>query len=86
MVLTNPTTPTAKALADQLLAERDVIERYFQQRNALQSRVRAYEEKFGISSTEVHEAIESGQLQETLEVTKWIIDFERLSRAKTIDQ
>lgn len=84
MVLTNPTAPTSKELSDQLLAEREVIERYFEQVNTLRSRVLAYEEQFGILSSEVHEAIDDGRLQETLEVCKWIIDFERLSRATKI--
>lgn len=84
MVLTNPTAPTAKELADQLLAEREVIERYVEQVNALRSRVLAYEEQFGIPSSEVHEAIDDGRLQETLEVCKWIIDSERLARATKI--
>lgn len=84
MVLTNPTTPTSKELADQLLAEREVIERYFEQVNTLRSRVLAYEEQFGIPSSDVHEAIDDGRLQETLEVCKWIIDFERLTRATKI--
>ncbi len=85
MVLSNPTAPTAQELADQLLAEREIIERYFAQVNALRSRVLAYEAQFGIPSSEVHEAIEDGRLQETLEVCKWIIDFERLTRALKID-
>ncbi len=84
MVLTNSTTPTAKEIADQLLAEREVIERYVEQVNTLRSRVLAYEEQFGISSAEVHEAIEDGRLQETLDVCKWIIDSERLARATKI--
>ena len=81
MVLIKTTTPTAQSHAEQLLAEREVIRRYFEQMNALRSRVLAYEEQFGIPSSEVHEAIESGRLQETLEVTHWIIDFERYQRA-----
>ena len=44
----------------------------------LRSRVLAYEEQFGIPSSDVHDAIEDGRLQETLEVCEWIIDFERL--------
>ncbi len=84
MVLTNPTTPTSKELADQLLAERDVIERYVEHVNTLRSRVLAYEEQFGIPSCDVHEAIEDGRLQETLEVCKWIMDFYRLTRATTV--
>ena len=81
MVLTNPTAPTAKALADQLLAEQAVIKGYVEELVALRSRVLAYEEQFGIPSSEVHEAIEDGRLQETLEVCDWIMDFEVLEQA-----
>ncbi len=86
MVLTNPTTPTAKALADELLAECDVIKRYVEQMDELRSRVLACEERFGIPSSEVHEAIEDGRLQETLEVCEWLMDVYMLERAKTIGQ
>jgi hypothetical protein len=86
MVLTNPATPTTKELADQLLAERDVISRYVERIDKIRSRVLACEEKFGIPSSQIHEAIESGQLYETLEVCEWIIDYELLSRAKSIGQ
>jgi hypothetical protein len=86
MVLTNPTSPTAKALADQLLAEQAVIKRYVEELAALRSRVLAYEEQFGISSSEVHEAIEDGRLQETLEVCDWIMDIEILQWSKSVGQ
>ena len=84
MVLTNPTTPTAQERADQLLAECETIRRYVELMNTLQARVLAYEEQFGIPSSDVDEAIESGQLQETLEVTNWLLDIYLLSRAKTV--
>ncbi len=86
MVLTNPTTPTAKALADELLAECDVIKRYVEQMDELRSRVLACEDRFGIPSSEVHEAIEDGRLQETLEVCEWLMDVYMLEQAKTIGQ
>ena len=86
MVLTNPVTPTAKELADRLLAEQDVIRRYVEELAALRSRVLAYEEQFGIPSSEVHEAIEDGRLVETLEVCEWIMDFEILQWSKSIGQ
>ena len=86
MVLTNPTTPTAKALADQLLAEQAVIKRYVEELAALRSRVLAYEEQFGIPSSEVHEAIEDGRLVETLDVCEWIMDIEILQWSKSVGQ
>lgn len=80
MVLTNLTTPSSQALADQLLAEQDVIKRYVENMKAIHSRVLACEEKFGIPSSEIHEAIDDGRLVETLEVCEWIFDVELLER------
>jgi hypothetical protein len=69
-----------------LLAEQAVIKSYVEELAALRSRVLAYEEQFGIPSSEVHEAIEDGRLQETLEVCDWIMDIEILQWSKSIGQ
>lgn len=86
MVLTNPNTLMSKARADQVLAEQAVIKQYVQEMAALRRRVRAYEEQFGIPSDEVHEAIEDGRLQETLEVCDWIMDIELLTWSISVGQ
>lgn len=86
MVLTNPTTPSAKAVADQLLAECDTPERHAEYMNELRNRVLAYEAQFGIQSCDVHDAIEDGRLQETLEVCEWLMDIYILEQATSVDQ
>ena len=86
MVLTDPSTPTSKTLAEQWLAERDTPERHTEYMNELRSRVLAYEAQFGIPSSEVHEAIEDGRLVETLDVCEWIMDFEVLEWSKSVGQ
>lgn len=86
MALKNPPTPSLQSQTDRILAEQAVIRRYREQVRALRSRVLAYEEQFGIPSSEIHEAIEAGRLQETLDVTCWIMDFERLTRATDFDE
>lgn len=77
---------TPQEIAEQLLAEQAVIERYLDSVSALEAQILAYEQKYGIPSSEVHEAIESGQLRETLEVCNWLLDIEMLEWNKTGDQ
>ena len=43
------------------------------------ARVKAYEERYGMKSNEIHDAIDRGDLNETHDVCRWIIDLERLS-------
>lgn len=47
----------------------------------LRSRVRENERKFNIRSCEVHRAIDAGELTETSEVCRWIMDYDVLVRA-----
>lgn len=49
----------------------------------LGDRVAAYERQFGMPSSEIHAAIDRGDLVETLEVCKWIMDYESLLRAES---
>lgn len=85
MVLLDFKTINPKELAAQLLAEQAVIEQYLDGIRELEERVLAYEQKFGIESADVHEAIDSGRLKETLEVCDWLMDFEMLKWNKTGD-
>jgi hypothetical protein len=86
MVALNHKTLTPHGLAKQLLVEQEVIERFLESVRELEARVLAYEQQFGIPSSEVHEAIDSGRLQETLEVCNWLIDIEVLEWNKTGDR
>lgn len=49
----------------------------------LQSRIEANERRYDISSSMIHQAIESGTLSETPEVCDWIMDVELLKRARS---
>jgi hypothetical protein len=40
--------------------------------------VQHFEAKYGIASRDVHDAIDNGQLSETHEVVRWIMDYELL--------
>jgi hypothetical protein len=82
MVFTNSAASTPKEIADRLLAEQEVIKRYIELVHALRRSVRAYEEQFGIPSSEIHHAIKDGRLVETLDVCEWLMDFEVLSKAE----
>jgi len=86
MVLTNSTTPTSKTLAERWLAENDTPEHHAEYMTELRSRVLAYEAQFGIQSSDVHDAIEDGRLQETLQVCEWLMDLYVLEQATTVDQ
>lgn len=83
MVALNQTNLTPKELADQLLAEMAVIEKYHESVRELEARVLAYEQKYGMPSADVHQAIEDRRLVETLEVCEWLMDVEMLEWNKT---
>jgi hypothetical protein len=83
MVALDHKTLTPHGLAKQLLAEQAVIERYLESVSELKAQVLAYEQQFGIPSSEVHEAIDDGRLDETLEVCNWLIDIDMLEWNKT---
>ncbi|MBA3413826.1 MAG: hypothetical protein H0U10_01190 [Chloroflexia bacterium] len=44
----------------------------------VRNRVAAYEREFGIPSSDIHAAIDRGDLVETWEVCGWIFDYESL--------
>lgn len=71
--------------ADRLVAE---IARRFRDASEhervvakLRLRVQAYERQFEIRSCDIHRAIDSGELTETAEVCRWIVDYDVLVRA-----
>ncbi len=47
----------------------------------ISARVRLYEHKFQLRSSDVHRAIDAGELTETSEVCRWIMDYNVLVRA-----
>jgi hypothetical protein len=52
-------------------------------RSDLEARVKACERRYGIESRSIHAAIERGELKETHEVCRWIMDYDLLRRTQT---
>ena len=76
MERTRPTEDDLLALAtDAEQGERNLA--------ALIERIAGYEARFGIPSSEVHQAIDRGELRETLDVCHWLIDYDLLRRAQS---
>lgn len=44
----------------------------------VRSQIEGYEKAFGISSRDVHAALDDGRLQETMDVCRWIMAIDRL--------
>jgi hypothetical protein len=69
---------TASELADELLRQRDALRAVKQRQAELRDRVRAYEVEFGVASSELHAAIDRGELRETEAVADWLIAYDTL--------
>lgn len=50
-------------------------------REILSARVRQCEVRYDLPSSEIHRAIDAGELEETYEVCRWIMDYQLLVRA-----
>ncbi len=48
-------------------------------RPALLARIAEYERRYGISSGDLGDAIDRGELEETFEITRWLIDYDLLA-------
>jgi hypothetical protein len=48
----------------------------------LKERVTHYEQRYGMPSDRIHEAIDAGELIEDLDVCHWIMDYELLQSAE----
>lgn len=70
------------AQAERLLDEIRVLRKARAYRREVETRVRAYEARFGLPSSEIHAAIDRGDLVETWEVCRWIIAYESLVGAE----
>lgn len=82
MTATKATRETVDQLIARLDAERNDPKLMRRRRQELVDRVRAYEQKYGMTATEAHEAIERRELRETLEVCDWLMDDASLQRSK----
>lgn len=73
---------TAEQHAEALLRQRAVLVGSVQRRAELEDRVKHFERQYGVPSSAVHAAIERGELKETQEVCRWILDYDLLERIR----
>lgn len=73
----------SRQLVEELLCQREGLLKSVQRRSELEARVKGYEERYGIASQSIHTAIDRGELKETHEVCRWIMDYDLLRRTKT---
>ena len=85
MITAKTNRPTVEEILQDLEAQRNNPELQRQYRRDLEATVKAYEEKYGMTGSEAHEAIERRELRETLEVCDWLMDDAALKRAKARD-
>ncbi len=81
MALTEPTSAKIEAQIAALTAQLNDAELQQRYREETRRNVARCERKFGIPSERIHEAIDAGTLEETLEVVEWIFDYNLLCRA-----
>ena len=84
MSVATSTQPTPQQRADQLLLERNVLVHFVDTLDRLEAAVRELESRYGMASSEVSAAIEAGTLDETVEVSTWLLDYELLQRARAV--
>lgn len=75
---------TPEERAQKLLQERELLRQHLASLAEMKERVSRYEEKFGLSSNHIHQAIDNGDLVETDEVCDWILTFEALQMSDVI--
>lgn len=82
MAMTKATTTETEARIEQLLAQREDAAAQERMREETRRSVQQFEAKYGISSEQIHQAIDDGSLIETFEVCRWIIEYNLLARAE----
>ena len=75
------TRPTNEQV-EELLSLRADLQISRARRGAIAERVKQYEAKYGIKSRSIHAAINRGQLKETHEICRWIMDYDLLRRSR----
>jgi len=85
MITAKTNRPTVEEILQDLEAQRNNPDLQRQYRRDLEARVKAYEETYGMTAAEAHEAIERREFRETLEVCKWFMDDRSLERARARD-
>lgn len=79
-----PSRTAPSRLASDLLRQRAALARSAQRRAELAAQVGEYERRHGIKSRSIHAAIERGDLKETQEVCRWIMDYDLLRRTRVV--
>lgn len=77
-------SPAATALADKLLIKSQIVAEHERTVRHLELILHRYEEQFGMSIDDVHDAIDDGALSETEDVCDWIITHEYYRRFRGI--
>ncbi len=73
---------SSKQLVNKLLSQRAALVKSHQRLAEIEGRVRHYEQRYGMKSQVVPTAINSGQLKETKDVCRWLMDYDQLARTK----
>jgi hypothetical protein len=73
-------------LADSIIQERTIIQQHYEMIRSLRVRVAANERLYGIKSSDVHQAIDDGRLQETQSVCNWLIEIDLLDRIENAER
>jgi hypothetical protein len=80
MVAINMSTSTSAEIVQKLNAKDSILKDHYAMLRALRARIRENESKFGVPANEVHMAIDDGRIDETFDVTQWIMDIDLLDR------
>jgi hypothetical protein len=73
---------TPSEAAKELLRDADALKRHARTVGDLEARVAAFEQRFELSSSDIHEAIDAGTLHESADVCTWIFDNELLQHVR----
>ena len=69
-------------LLEDLLEQRNDIQRQETMLAEIRESVKQYEQRYGLSSDCIHDAIDSGELVEDLDVCDWIFQYNLLQRVE----
>ena len=69
-------------LLEDLLEQRNDIQRQETMLAEIRESVKQYEHRYGLSSDCIHDAIDSGELVEDLDVCAWIFQYNLLQRVE----
>jgi hypothetical protein len=82
MSLTSPRRIDAEQRLKELLEQFNDLQDTDKTLSELRESVKQYEERYGMASERIHEAIDAGELEEDLDVVHWIFRYELLCRVE----